>query len=375
MRKRQRVTACLLVGLILFMGFAPQEATAAHKHSYKVVKIKASTCKKTGKKYWKCSCGAKKTTKIAKKHKYKLYKTKKATCEKKGTKYYKCRYCSSKTTKSIAKRSHSYKLYKTKKATYTAKGYKLYKCSCGVSKKTTLAKLSYPIKFAPEPKIIFTAPLEADFKDNYDKANVLYKRLTANNGERFTLVFESQKEMNAFNDMIFEKIFCEAYPVFGHSIFKENEVEYIYGGFDEFYEQETERVSDAKLIYNACKKAGLYNGMSEREAVKKINLWICQNMKYKLIKGGYIEALKTGIGKCNAYAGIFEEMCKTVNIECQFVTGTVGADKVGHAWNRVKIGNDWYWVDTCWNDTCGNTSKYLLSEDLWTTHDFGEIER
>ncbi|MBQ1688800.1 MAG: hypothetical protein II073_05940, partial [Lachnospiraceae bacterium] len=56
---------------------------------------------------------------------------------------------------------------------------------------------------------------------------------------------------------------------------------------------------------------------------------------------------------CQGYALIFYKMCTEANIPCRFVTGK-GVDQYGytvpHAWNMVKVGNKWYYVDVTWDD-------------------------
>lgn len=122
------------------------------------------------------------------------------------------------------------------------------------------------------------------------------------------------------------------------------------------------------MSYDACISAGLYNGMSEKEAVGKISRWIINHMTYELNNGEAYVGFTTGRGQCHTYAQMFKSMCDTAGIECQYVSGYAGGGS--HAWNKVKIGSNWYWVDTTWYDSNGN-SKYLLSSTLWSSHKQG----
>ena len=38
----------------------------------------------------------------------------------------------------------------------------------------------------------------------------------------------------------------------------------------------------------------------------------------------------------------------------------------GHEWNKVKVDNEWYYIDTTFNQ--GTDNKYYLSKNLWNTH-------
>ena len=55
---------------------------------------------------------------------------------------------------------------------------------------------------------------------------------------------------------------------------------------------------------------------------------------------------------CQGYAETMKLFMDMLNIECQIVTGYgIQADgKVAHAWNLVKLDNEWYHVDATWDD-------------------------
>ena len=125
---------------------------------------------------------------------------------------------------------------------------------------------------------------------------------------------------------------------------------------------------ELSMAYNACVSAGLYNGMSEKDAVIKIGNWIKNHMiyddNYHSAQSSY-RGFKDGRGVCATYATMFKAMCDAANIKCEVVHGTA---KGPHAWNKVKIGGTWYWSDITWYDTDGGDDKYLLSSTLWNSH-------
>lgn len=78
---------------------------------------------------------------------------------------------------------------------------------------------------------------------------------------------------------------------------------------------------------------------------------------------------------CAGYAGTFKFLCDKAGIPCIYVSGTV--DGVGHAWNMVQIGEEYYWVDATWGEASygnGDSSRwnyhYLCAtdEELFATH-------
>ena len=58
-------------------------------------------------------------------------------------------------------------------------------------------------------------------------------------------------------------------------------------------------------------------------------------------------ALVKGVAVCDGIASAFKLLCTIEGIECIEIIGC--AKNVGHAWNKVKIGNVWYGVDATWS--------------------------
>ena len=86
-------------------------------------------------------------------------------------------------------------------------------------------------------------------------------------------------------------------------------------------------------------------------------------------------ALVNGRAVCGGYAAAMNLLMKCAGLECRFAVGVAGKTKEEtekHAWNQVKIGNDWYNVDATWDDPIGaedvlthmyfNVSDAALSE-------------
>lgn len=78
------------------------------------------------------------------------------------------------------------------------------------------------------------------------------------------------------------------------------------------------------LAKKAVRKAGVHNGDSDNEAVRKISKWICKHTKYKAGTYDNSEAhtlFSKGTGVCRDYSGAFWAMCKICNIPCKYYTG------------------------------------------------------
>lgn len=56
--------------------------------------------------------------------------------------------------------------------------------------------------------------------------------------------------------------------------------------------------------------------------------------------------LARGEAICTGYAHAYEFLCRKAGLEVLYLEGTAGSE--GHAWNMVRIGENWYHVDTTW---------------------------
>lgn len=119
-----------------------------------------------------------------------------------------------------------------------------------------------------------------------------------------------------------------------------------------------------KKIKKIIKKLKLTKKTTQTDAVKKINSYLVKNISYDYSCTKYTlsDALK-GKSVCNGYARAFCAIAKTVGLNAQYVAGTgyTSTNSGFHAWNKVKIGGSWKYLDVCWNDTSKTVTKYLLN--------------
>ena len=125
-----------------------------------------------------------------------------------------------------------------------------------------------------------------------------------------------------------------------------------------------ENIAIKEMVIKAANNC-VYSGMNEREAVVAINNYVCRYLTYDNNAIGLYQALKEGRAICGGYASMFNAICRYAGIECYEESGYASSG-VPHAWNKVKIGNEWYYVDPTWNDSTNN--EYLLSTTLWSDH-------
>jgi hypothetical protein len=64
-----------------------------------------------------------------------------------------------------------------------------------------------------------------------------------------------------------------------------------------------------------------------------------------------------GKAVCDGYAEAFFLMVTCLGIDCDIVVGT--ADGESHAWNQIKLDNQWYNVDLTWDDSLPDMGEYV----------------
>lgn len=82
-------------------------------------------------------------------------------------------------------------------------------------------------------------------------------------------------------------------------------------------------------------------------------------------------ALINGLSMCKGYAQAMNRLLKAANIESKIVIGDIidaeepDKEKLGHAWNIVKINGKYYHIDATWDSTYthmyNETSDYFLN--------------
>ncbi len=115
-------------------------------------------------------------------------------------------------------------------------------------------------------------------------------------------------------------------------------------------------------------------GKSERDKIYAIYDYVCRNVAYDF---EHIELLETVVwdpnepsfftaysaygalieGKtcCQGYTAALYRMLLTAGIDCRVITGGI------HAWNIVKVGDLWYYLDSTWDAGLNENYNYFLS--------------
>lgn len=158
--------------------------------------------------------------------------------------------------------------------------------------------------------------------------------------------------------------------------------------------------SRAATYYNYAKrmlKSILTEDMSEVEKAHAIYDWIMWRVTYDTPstelsslaqsvkhKAYYIEGVLTDsefFAVCDGMSKAYALLANMVGLDCVRVVGDAGrnGNTGGHAWNKVRIGSEWYIVDCTWGQSeqlVGTTSKeleghsyfLLTDEEVKNTH-------
>lgn len=107
---------------------------------------------------------------------------------------------------------------------------------------------------------------------------------------------------------------------------------------------------------------------SKVEKIRAIHNYIIETVTYDLSLKNYSAYAGLVNSKhstvCQGYALIFYKMCTEAGIPCRALTGYgyySNGSRIKHAWNIVKIGSKWYYVDTTWDDTDMGIRPYVYT--------------
>lgn len=105
---------------------------------------------------------------------------------------------------------------------------------------------------------------------------------------------------------------------------------------------------------------------TEHEKFRSLFRWVTDNISYsysqRRSEPKYV--IKKREAVCSGYSKLLKELCDISGIECVVISGysksdpnkTIGKiEKTDHAWNAVKLYNNWYLVDATW--AAGNVSR------------------
>ena len=136
----------------------------------------------------------------------------------------------------------------------------------------------------------------------------------------------------------------------------------------------TFELAEAKLVaLDVAEQIAEDASLDDYGKIRAVHDWISVQLTYSYNSDnqGVADAIMRHQAVCGGYADLFDYMVSSMGYQCDYVYGYGNGGE--HAWNRVKLGDVWYYVDVCWDDeefNGGKTSyEYFMISDRQMARD------
>lgn len=159
-------------------------------------------------------------------------------------------------------------------------------------------------------------------------------------------------------DMLKLVLYYEKYSTGSYKIYLKKDNQYQNYLTDGFYSEQDIEMAQ-KEINNVVEeiKSNIEKLETDYDRVLYIHDWIIENIEYdetlnranrNNIYGAFVEKKVT----CAGYAKAFKYLVDKINIDCIIIQGKASTEEKteNHAWNYIKLSNNWYGIDCTWDD-------------------------
>lgn len=250
----------------------------------------------------------------------------------------------------------------------------------------SLAFLAFGIGYAKKSGLLKAYPDAVYMDENITKTRIAYQNLDEKEKSVYTALYNGISQKSEYIELPCE-VDGDTYEKIYFNIEKqEPEFFYLSGDFytapkirtaQIIYRDNSETFNDKEMLLKAERNKILKNaGNSDNfDKLLYIHDYLAENCKY--VESG-IDYLETAYGclvdknaNCEGYAKAFKYLCDGAEIPCVVTVGR-SFDGSNHAWNQVKIDENWYNVDVTWDDCDDEFEKvhlyFLGSDDDFFTH-------
>ncbi len=192
---------------------------------------------------------------------------------------------------------------------------------------------------------------ESDFNDHYKSvARDTVFAINFDHPEFFWLGNGYVVDHNSINDTITIDVY--QYDFWKNSTKKSKMVNELFSKVDEIVDEANELNSDyekVKYIHDYVIDTTVY----DMEVIKETGLNRDKINPYEQTAYG---AIVKGSCVCAGYSRAFQLLTQQLGFECAYISGEVPPDEDEtepgrHAWNIIKLGGQYYYFDTTWDDT------------------------
>lgn len=142
---------------------------------------------------------------------------------------------------------------------------------------------------------------------------------------------------------------------------------------DEMAQKQQEIITEGKRVIesiitdnmtSAEKRRAIYDYLVENTEYDDAALESAQNSNFSGADNTYRDAFSTygilvkKIGVCQSYAMTYDYLCGLVDVDCIVVTGSIYG-YLPHAWNKVKIDNEWFITDVTNNEKSTGVKDFM----------------
>lgn len=204
------------------------------------------------------------------------------------------------------------------------------------------------------------------------------KRLSVKNeGKQFWYTQLTEKEQGVYNALV--KAVCEHSAIvnfnstlttaeyekmFGIVFYQNPELFWLCDEFDLaadgksanlYYTYTKEQAADIQKFLDSKVNALMRTIPVSATDLKKLQLchdYVCTHTTFSMDYGTactVVGCLVDGVGQCAGYAKTMNYLCNIIGVPCMFVVGK-NSEGASHAWNYVKLNDEWYLLDATWDD-------------------------
>lgn len=237
----------------------------------------------------------------------------------------------------------------------------------------------------------FTVDAVADHKSNYIILKVPVKIKTAQSVDEYQLQSDVEDKINSWIRFGGNMTKREILSFSGSDWKKHENLSSFYTYLDDYAYTDGELTGTFKIAVNyktkydfteyetkclnAIKEMNV-DGKSDYDKALALCKWVKKHIKYKssevfLGDQSGMQGMMEGWGVCNAYATLTCYLGRCLGLDILYESGETWNDR--HAWNLVKIDNEWYYTDPTNMDLDGDTQSFLQGND-WFKCEVSEVD-
>ena len=227
----------------------------------------------------------------------------------------------------------------------------------------------------------FTVDAVADHKSNYIILRIPVKIKTAQSVDEYQLQSDVEDKINSWIRFGGNMTKREILSFSGSDWKKHENLSSFYTYLDDYAYTDGELTGTFKIAVNyktrydfteyetkclnAIKEMNV-DGKSDYDKALALCKWVKRHIKYKssevfLGDQSGMQGMMEGWGVCNAYATLTCYLGRCLGLDILYESGETWNDR--HAWNLVKINNEWYYTDPTNMDLDGDTQSFLQGND------------